>query len=160
MNDPERYGVAEFDTNGNVISIEEKPTNPKSNFAIVGLYFYTNDVLQIAKKIKRVTVREFTKSKDKPQGTEDMGEVGEIYRNNLLNNEDKISNFSFDKSILYYLELYTEIKLYFKYLGLDIDSVLDENTGGAAVEQGTNMLGNMRKEGNDDDKDGIGGFFG
>ena len=52
VNDPERYGVAEFDTNGNVISIEEKPTNPKSNFAVVGLYFYTNDVVQIAKKIK------------------------------------------------------------------------------------------------------------
>jgi len=49
VNDPERYGVAEFDTKGNVISIEEKPTNPKSNFAVVGLYFYTNDVVQIAK---------------------------------------------------------------------------------------------------------------
>jgi len=49
VNDPERYGVAEFDTKGNVISIEEKPTNPKSNFAVVGLYFYTNDVIQIAK---------------------------------------------------------------------------------------------------------------
>ena len=52
VNDPERYGVAEFDTKGNVISIEEKPTNPKSNFAVVGLYFYTNDVVQIAKNIK------------------------------------------------------------------------------------------------------------
>ena len=52
MNDPERYGVAEFDTKGNVISIEEKPTNPKSNFAVVGLYFYTNDVVQIAKNIQ------------------------------------------------------------------------------------------------------------
>ena len=52
VNDPERYGVAEFDTKGNVISIEEKPTNPKSNFAVVGLYFYTNDVVQIAKSIK------------------------------------------------------------------------------------------------------------
>ena len=49
VNDPERYGVAEFDTNGNVISIEEKPKDPKSNFAVVGLYFYTNDVVQIAK---------------------------------------------------------------------------------------------------------------
>jgi len=48
VNDPERYGVAEFDTNGNVISIEEKPNDPKSNFAVVGLYFYTNDVVQIA----------------------------------------------------------------------------------------------------------------
>ena len=52
VNDPERYGVAEFDTKGNVISIEEKPTDPKSNFAVVGLYFYTNDVVQIAKNIK------------------------------------------------------------------------------------------------------------
>ena len=52
VNDPERYGVAEFDTKGNVISIEEKPTDPKSNFAVVGLYFYTNDVVEIAKKIK------------------------------------------------------------------------------------------------------------
>jgi len=52
VNDPERYGVAEFDINGNVISIEEKPTNPKSNFAVVGLYFYTNDVVQIAKNIQ------------------------------------------------------------------------------------------------------------
>jgi len=52
VNDPERYGVAEFDGEGNVISIEEKPSNPKSNFAVVGLYFYTNDVVQIAKTIK------------------------------------------------------------------------------------------------------------
>jgi glucose-1-phosphate thymidylyltransferase len=48
VNDPERYGVAEFDTKGKVISIEEKPNDPKSNFAVVGLYFYTNDVVQIA----------------------------------------------------------------------------------------------------------------
>jgi glucose-1-phosphate thymidylyltransferase len=52
VNDPERYGVAEFDTKGKVISIEEKPNDPKSNFAVVGLYFYTNDVLQIAKNIQ------------------------------------------------------------------------------------------------------------
>jgi glucose-1-phosphate thymidylyltransferase len=52
VNDPERYGIAEFDKEGNVISIEEKPSNPKSNFAVVGLYFYTNDVVQIAKNIK------------------------------------------------------------------------------------------------------------
>ena len=51
VNDPERYGVAEFDELGNVSSIEEKPINPKSNFAVVGLYFYTNDVVQIAKNI-------------------------------------------------------------------------------------------------------------
>jgi glucose-1-phosphate thymidylyltransferase len=52
VNDPERYGVAEFDSEGNVISIEEKPDKPASNFAVVGLYFYTNEVVQIAKKIK------------------------------------------------------------------------------------------------------------
>ena len=52
VSDPERYGVAEFDNNGNVTSIEEKPLDPKSNFAVVGLYFYTNDVVQIAKNIK------------------------------------------------------------------------------------------------------------
>ena len=52
VNDPERYGVAGYDEKGNVTSIEEKPTNPKSNFAVVGLYFYTNEVVQIAKTIK------------------------------------------------------------------------------------------------------------
>ena len=52
VNDPERYGVAEYDEKGNVTSIEEKPKDPKSNFAVVGLYFYTNEVVQIAKKIK------------------------------------------------------------------------------------------------------------
>ena len=52
VNDPQRYGVVDFDKKGNVISIEEKPTNPKSNYAVVGLYFYTNDVIQIAKTIK------------------------------------------------------------------------------------------------------------
>lgn len=52
VDDPERYGVAEFDQNGNVISIEEKPAKPKSNFAVVGLYFYPNDVIQVAKNVK------------------------------------------------------------------------------------------------------------
>ena len=52
VNDPQRYGVAEFDEAGNVISIEEKPQNPKSNYAVTGLYFYTNDVIEVAKKIK------------------------------------------------------------------------------------------------------------
>jgi len=51
VNDPERYGVAEFDKKGNVLSIEEKPTNPKSNYAVVGLYFYPNSVVSIAKNI-------------------------------------------------------------------------------------------------------------
>jgi glucose-1-phosphate thymidylyltransferase len=52
VSDPERYGVVEFDSNRKVISIEEKPTNPKSKFAVPGLYFYDNDVVEIAKNIK------------------------------------------------------------------------------------------------------------
>ena len=52
VNDPERYGVAEFDQNGNVISLEEKPEKPKSNYAVTGLYFYPNDVIQKAKAVK------------------------------------------------------------------------------------------------------------
>ncbi|MBP8687568.1 MAG: glucose-1-phosphate thymidylyltransferase RfbA [Prevotella sp.] len=52
VNDPERYGVAEFDNNGNCLSIEEKPEHPKSNYAVVGLYFYPNSVVNIAKNIK------------------------------------------------------------------------------------------------------------
>lgn len=52
VSDPERYGVAEFDTDGNVISIEEKPKEPKSNYAVVGLYFYPNKVVKVAKTIK------------------------------------------------------------------------------------------------------------
>lgn len=52
VNDPERYGVAEFDDKGNCLSIEEKPAHPKSNYAVAGLYFYPNDVVEIAKNIK------------------------------------------------------------------------------------------------------------
>jgi glucose-1-phosphate thymidylyltransferase len=52
VNDPERYGVAEFDKEGNCLSIEEKPEHPKSNYAVVGLYFYPNSVVEIAKSIK------------------------------------------------------------------------------------------------------------
>jgi glucose-1-phosphate thymidylyltransferase len=52
VNDPERYGVAEFDAEGNVISLEEKPEIPKSNYAVTGLYFYPNDVIQKAKEVK------------------------------------------------------------------------------------------------------------
>ena len=52
VNDPERYGVAEFDKDGNCLSIEEKPAKPKSNYAVVGLYFYPNKVVDVAKNIK------------------------------------------------------------------------------------------------------------
>ena len=52
VNDPERYGVAEFDAEGNCLSIDEKPEHPKSNYAVVGLYFYPNSVVEIAKNIK------------------------------------------------------------------------------------------------------------
>lgn len=52
VNDPERYGVAEFDKEGNCLSIEEKPSNPKSNYAVVGLYFYPNKVVEVAKNIQ------------------------------------------------------------------------------------------------------------
>ena len=52
VDDPERYGVVEFDNEGKVLSIEEKPQAPKSSYAVVGLYFYTNDVIQVAKNVK------------------------------------------------------------------------------------------------------------
>ncbi len=51
VNDPERYGIAEFDNEGNILSIEEKPNKPTSNYAVVGLYFYKNDVIEIAKNV-------------------------------------------------------------------------------------------------------------
>lgn len=52
VSDPERYGVVEFDVTGKAVSIEEKPTDPKSNFAVIGLYFYDNDVVSIAKNVQ------------------------------------------------------------------------------------------------------------
>ena len=52
VSDPQRYGVAEFDSEGNCLSIEEKPARPKSNYAVTGLYFYPNDVVEIAKTIR------------------------------------------------------------------------------------------------------------
>lgn len=52
VNDPKRYGVIDFDSNGNVLSVEEKPISPKSNYAVTGLYFYPNSVIEIAKNVK------------------------------------------------------------------------------------------------------------
>lgn len=71
VNDPERYGVAEFDNNGMVISIEEKPKDPKSNFAVVGLYFYPNSVIQVAKAIK-----------PSPRGELEITTVNQVYLEN------------------------------------------------------------------------------
>ena len=59
VSDPERYGVVEFDANGRAISLEEKPAKPKSNFAVVGLYFYPNDVVQKAAVLKPSTRGEY-----------------------------------------------------------------------------------------------------
>lgn len=82
VDDPERYGVAEFDSNGNCLSIEEKPVNPKSNYAVVGLYFYPNKVVDVAASIKpsargelEITTvnQEFLKDGDLKVGTLDRG---------------------------------------------------------------------------------------
>ena len=71
VNDPDRYGVAEFNKDGMVVSIEEKPKDPKSNFAVVGLYFYPNSVVQIAKTIK-----------PSPRGELEITTVNQVYLEN------------------------------------------------------------------------------
>ncbi|MHC1705183.1 MAG: glucose-1-phosphate thymidylyltransferase RfbA [Tenuifilaceae bacterium] len=75
VNDPQRYGVAEFDKQGKVLSIEEKPTNPKSNYAVTGLYFYSNDVIAKAKSLK-----------PSPRGELEITDLNRLYLNeNRLN---------------------------------------------------------------------------
>ena len=80
VNDPERYGVAEFDEEGNCLSIEEKPAKPKSNYAVVGLYFYPNKVVEVAKNIK-----------PSPRGELEITTVNQVFLNDKELKVQKLS---------------------------------------------------------------------
>ena len=80
VNDPERYGVAEFDDEGNCLSIEEKPAQPKSNYAVVGLYFYPNKVVEVAKNIK-----------PSPRGELEITTVNQVFLNDKELKVQKLS---------------------------------------------------------------------
>ena len=80
VNDPERYGVAEFDEEGNCLSIEEKPAQPKSNYAVVGLYFYPNKVVEVAKSIK-----------PSPRGELEITTVNQVFLNDKELKVQKLS---------------------------------------------------------------------
>ena len=82
VSDPERFGVAEFDETGKVISLEEKPAHPKSNYAVVGLYFYDNRVVQYAKELK-----------PSPRGEYEITDLNRIYLEHAEASEHRGASF-------------------------------------------------------------------